>query len=72
MGSTSDCLSISGIADKGASRVCNNVAPDVHFELAGLALDDVRLHREVEEDLGVVGLSTVAAGGHGGKKNVDL
>ena len=77
MCSTSDCYGISGIADQGASRVCNNVAPGVHIVLAGLALDGVWL-RHVDE--GVVGLKTVAAGGHGGmlifeefgKKNADL
>jgi hypothetical protein len=70
-------LNISGIADKGASRVCNNVALGVHTVLAGLAIDGVRV---LQEDTGVVGLNTVAAGGHGGmlifeecgKKNVDL
>jgi hypothetical protein len=45
--------------------VCNNVALGVHTLLAGLALDGGRL---LQEDEGVVGLSTVAAGGHGGKR----
>jgi len=63
VGSTSDCFSISGIADKGASRVCNNVALGVHTVPADRAIDSVRV---LQEDTGVVGLNAVAAGdGHG-------
>ena len=67
VGKTFDCVSISGIADKVAARVCSNIALDVHYGRAGLALDGGR-PLQADEGVGVVGLITVAAEGHCGKR----